>query len=135
MAKQPPVVVVEEEGWIRKYWRPMMSWQYFVVCLCDFIVFPLIAFWYAKHGGGEWKWEPLTLKEGGFYHIAMGMIIGVAAYTRGQENLLRTKLFAQGKFSQTSDLGEDVCDVNDDMYIDENLSENPEPAVRRPKRW
>lgn len=130
-----PKVVVEEEGWIRKYWRPMMSWQYFVVCLCDFIVFPLIAFWYAKNGGGDWHWEPLTLKEGGFYHIAMGMIIGVVAYTRGQENLLRTKIFAQGKFSQTSTSGEDVCDGDDDMYIDDAPQANPKPEVRRPMEW
>ena len=32
-------------------------------------------------------WEPITLKEGGFYHLAMAAIIGVAAWTRGQEKI------------------------------------------------
>lgn len=34
-------------------------------------------------------WDPLTLKESGFYHLAMAAIIGVAAWTRGQEKIKR----------------------------------------------
>ena len=37
---------MKEESWIKQYWRPAIAWQYFAVCLCDFIVFPLIAFEY-----------------------------------------------------------------------------------------
>lgn len=35
------------------------------------------------------SWDPLTLKESGFYHLAMSSIIGVAAWTRGQEKIKR----------------------------------------------
>ena len=34
-------------------------------------------------------YDPITLKEGGFYHLAMAAIIGVAAWTRGQEKIQR----------------------------------------------
>ena len=93
---QFPKITVQGEPWITKYWRPMMAWQYFLVCLCDFIIFPSLSMYYAAKMGvtEHWKWDPITLSAGGFYHIAMGVIVGVTAYTRGQENLLRTKLFA-----------------------------------------
>ena len=128
-----PQVILEEEGWIKKYWRPMMAWQYFAVCLCDFIIFPLIAFHFARATGHEFKWEPMTLKESGFYHIAMGLIIGVSAWTRGQENLLRTRLFAQAN-SQSPIPSEGDCDEDehgDDMYVDEHFTEGPGPRGRR----
>ena len=73
-----------EESWIKQYWRPAIAWQYFAVCIFDFIIFPLL---YTKFLG--MAWNPLTLKEGGFYHMAMAAIIGVAAYTRGQEKIKR----------------------------------------------
>ena len=30
-------------------------------------------------------WDPLTLRENGFFHISMMAILGVAAWTRGKE--------------------------------------------------
>lgn len=72
------------ESWIKQYWRPAISWQYFAVCVCDFIVFPAASMYFLKQ-----QWEPLTLKESGFYHLAMSAIIGVAAWTRGQEKIKR----------------------------------------------
>jgi hypothetical protein len=97
MAKTSPLpqVVIKDESWITRYWRPMMAWQYFTVCIFDFIIFPLIAFHYAKETGNEFKWDPMTLKDSGFYHMTMGVVIGVSAWTRGQENLERTRMFGQ----------------------------------------
>ena len=109
-----PRITVEKEAWITKYWRPMMAWQYFVVCICDFIIFPSFAMYYAHKIGDNWKLEPLTLTAGGFYHIAMGLIIGVSAYTRGQENLLRTKLFATLSPESNTDNDDDDESVDDD---------------------
>jgi hypothetical protein len=37
-------------------------------------------------------WDPITLKESGFYHLAMAAIIGVAAWTRGKEKIERIAL-------------------------------------------
>lgn len=72
------------EPWIKQYWRPAIAWQYFAVCLFDFIIFPAIAMYYLKE-----PWDPITLKQGGFYHLAMAAIVGVAAWTRGQEKIER----------------------------------------------
>lgn len=119
-----PKVVLEDEPWITKYWRPMMAWQYFAVCLCDFIIFPLIAFHYAKETGNEFKWDPMTLKDSGFYHMAMGVVIGVSAWTRGQENILRTRLFAQ---TETQD---NISPSSDDE-INEGLDPPKHPSKRR----
>ena len=41
--KNVPKVTLEDESWLIGYWRPMMAWQYFIVCLCDFIIFPSLA--------------------------------------------------------------------------------------------
>ena len=37
-------------------------------------------------------WDPLTLQGAGLYHIAMGAVLGVAAWTRGKEKIVRNKL-------------------------------------------
>jgi hypothetical protein len=75
------------ESWIKQYWRPAIAWQYLAVCLFDFIIFPAAFMYLTKQ-----PWDPITLKEGGFYHLAMAAIIGVAAWTRGQEKIQRITL-------------------------------------------
>jgi hypothetical protein len=128
-----PKVVIEDEPWIMRYWRPMMAWQYFVVCICDFIIFPSFAMYYAsKYGVAEnFKWDPITLASGGFYHIAMGIIVGVAAYSRGQENLLRTRLFAGMNPPPPMPSSSEFCD--DDVYMDEGLDPPAHPTFRTRK--
>jgi hypothetical protein len=39
------------------------------------------------HGTINTQWQPLTLQGAGLFHIAMGAIIGVAAWGRTQEKL------------------------------------------------
>ena len=73
-----------EESWIKQYWRPAIAWQYLAVCIFDFIVFPAAYMYFTKQ-----PYDPITLKEAGFYHLAMAAIIGVAAWTRGQEKIQR----------------------------------------------
>jgi len=101
-----PQVVIKDESWITRYWRPMMAWQYFAVCIFDFIIFPVAAMYIAKETGNEFNWEPLTLKSGGFYHMTMGVVIGVSAWTRGQENLERTRMFGQAILQGNSENGQ-----------------------------
>lgn len=72
------------ESWLKQYWRPAIAWQYFTVCVFDFIIFPAAYMYFAKQ-----PWDPMTLKESGFYHLAMAAIIGVAAWTRGKEKIQR----------------------------------------------
>jgi hypothetical protein len=83
-----------EDTWLQKYWRPMMAVAYMVIILFDFIVFPI--FWsivqiYGPAGVVSLQWNPLTLISGGVFHAAMGAVLGVAAWTRGQEKLQRLK--------------------------------------------
>jgi len=75
---------MREESCIKQYWRPLMAYQYALVCFCDFILFPAVSMALRNE-----PWDPLTLKESGFYHLSMSAIIGVAAWTRGQEKIKR----------------------------------------------
>lgn len=82
--------VEKEASWIKHYWRPAIAWQYFAVCLFDFILAPILLGMFAYVTGAAYiVWVPLTLQQGGFYHLSMGAIIGVAAWSRGQEKIKR----------------------------------------------
>jgi hypothetical protein len=79
---------IKEDSWIKNYWRPAMAYQYLVVCLFDFVINPVLTMILAYSTHSQYiPWEPMTLKESGFYHLSMGAIIGVAAWTRGQEKI------------------------------------------------
>lgn len=74
------------ENWFNNRWRPAMAWQYFTVCLSDFIAFPALT--QILNGSDHTHpWQSLTLQGGGLYHVAMGGIIGVATYMRSQEKM------------------------------------------------
>jgi hypothetical protein len=75
--------------WINKKMRPMMGWIYMLTCTCDFVVFPVL--WSVlqamSHGSVTSQWQPLTLQGAGLYHIAMGAVLGIAAYGRTKEKV------------------------------------------------
>ena len=79
----------KKEDWMTAKWRPMMGWMYMFVCMCDFVLFPILwSLIQAAHGGRvETQWLPITLQGAGLFHMAMGAIIGVAAFGRTQEKL------------------------------------------------
>ena len=70
-------------------WRPAMGWMYMGVCICDFVLFPIL--WSLLQamdkGSVTVQWQPLTLQGAGLFHIAMGAVLGLAAYGRTQEKL------------------------------------------------
>lgn len=80
---------VVQEDWMVKKWRPMMGWTYMATCIFDFILGPilynLLQYW--NPGQAVGMWTPLTLQGGGMYHIAMGAILGISAWSRGQEKM------------------------------------------------
>jgi hypothetical protein len=81
-----------KEDWINKKWRPMMGWQYMAVCVFDFILFPILyailQFWETQAANDAFRqWEPITLQGAGLYHMAMGAVLGIAAWSRGQEKM------------------------------------------------
>ena len=83
----------KSDTWLQKYWRPMMAVTYMVIVIFDFIIGPI--FWTTMHaiytttGDIGSQWTPLTLVAGGVFHAAMGAILGISAYTRGQEKINR----------------------------------------------
>jgi hypothetical protein len=100
------------EAWYSKSWRPAAAYVYLAICVCDFIVMPMY-YEYTNHMthsqqfvgmalkfsepasqiealrllGESRSWEPITLKSTGLLHMAFGAILGVAAWTRGQEKV------------------------------------------------
>ena len=80
---------LKKEDWMNSKWRPMMGWMYMVVCMFDMIVFPIL--WSLlqslNHGSVTSQWNPLTLQGAGLFHIAMGAVLGIAAFGRTQEKL------------------------------------------------
>ena len=67
----------------------MMGWVYMATCTADFVIFPIL--WSVlqsiSHGQVTSQWQPLTLQGAGLYHIAMGAVLGLAAFGRTQEKL------------------------------------------------
>jgi len=79
----------DKEDWMTKKWRPMMAIVYMLINLFDFIIGPilynLLQYW--NPGQAIGMWQPLTLQGGGLIHIAFGAILGISAWTRGQEKV------------------------------------------------
>lgn len=75
------------EDWMTKKWRPMMAVTYMATIWFDFIVGPILynVLQYFNPGQAVTSYAPITLQGGGLYHISMGAILGIAAYTRGKE--------------------------------------------------
>jgi hypothetical protein len=80
------------EDWMTKKWRPMMAMMYMSVCAFDFIVAPIlwaiVQFWETSAANDAFRqWSPLTLQGAGLFHMAMGAVLGITAWSRGQEKL------------------------------------------------
>lgn len=90
-AAQNAEVLVENtnEHWINSKWRPMMGWLYFAVCMFDFILFPIM--WSilqaTMQGSVTTPWQPISLQGAGLFHVAMGAVLGIAAYGRTREKI------------------------------------------------
>ena len=81
-----------QEDWMQKKWRPMMAIMYMLVCIFDFILFPImftaVQFWEIEAANDAFRqWMPITLGGGGLFHVAMGAVLGVSAWSRGQEKI------------------------------------------------
>ena len=85
----------KKEDWMNSKWRPAMGWLYMLVCFCDFVLFPVLHAIYvaALFKGGvpaqgiPSQWAPLTLQGAGLFHLAMGAVLGLAAWGRTQEKM------------------------------------------------
>lgn len=81
-----------KSSWLQTYWRPAMAVQYFIICMFDFMLAPIGLSIYALLRDVPYIiWHPLTLEGGGLYHVSLGAILGVSAWTRGQEKIATIK--------------------------------------------
>ena len=103
---------VEKEHWYRWCWRPTAAIVFLTVVVFDFIIMP--TFINLTSAGNNYQevfnqlnnldkevqvelvkridiekreWEPLTLQAGGVFYACFGAILGVSAWTRGQEKI------------------------------------------------
>ena len=86
----------EGEHWMKAYWRPAMGWLYMLICAFDFIIGPMLTMAmpvFLKSLGAAQvsytQWQSLTLANGGLIHLAFGAILGITAWTRGQEKIAK----------------------------------------------
>jgi hypothetical protein len=78
----------KDPNWMQNLWRPMMGWMYMVICMLDMAVFPVLwSLLQAMQHQPITQWNPLTLQGAGLFHIAMGAVLGIAAFGRTQEKL------------------------------------------------
>jgi hypothetical protein len=78
----------QNEDWMVKKWRPAMGWCYMVICCLDMAIFPVA--WSVAQVMTKTplvQWNPLTLQGAGLFHLAMGAVLGIAAWSRGQEKM------------------------------------------------
>ena len=84
-----PTEIKKDEDWMQKKWRPAMGWMYMIVCMMDMVIFPVL--WSilqaVNHGQVTNQWQPLTLQGAGLFHLAMGAVLGIAAFGRTQEKI------------------------------------------------
>ena len=81
-----------KDDWMNTKWRPAMGWMYMGVCVFDFVLAPIlwavIQFWETQAANDAFRqWQPMTLQGAGLFHMAMGAVLGLAAWGRTQEKL------------------------------------------------
>lgn len=88
------LVANTNDHWVNTKWRPAMGWMYMIVCITDFIIFPVL--WSllqaVSKGNVTEQWQPLTLQGAGLFHMAMGAVLGIAAYGRTREKIENGKV-------------------------------------------
>jgi len=86
-------VTEKKDDWMQSHWRPMMGVMYMVVCIFDFVIAPILWSIVQVVGAGQvsMQWSPLTLQGAGFFHIAMGAVLGISAYGRSQEKIKKVE--------------------------------------------
>lgn len=95
----------KKESWMQSQWRPLMAMVYMIVILFDFVVGPIMwslvqAISFA--GTTLIPWHPVSLESGGLFHIAMGSVLGISAFTRGQEKMKRIDKGAEATDDSTN---------------------------------
>jgi hypothetical protein len=79
-----------------------MATQYLIVCLFDFILFPILLGIYSVYTHSSYQpWIPLTLQGGGLYHLAMGAIVGVTSWAKTAERIQPSRVYPKHDYPDT----------------------------------
>lgn len=92
------MIIKNTNSSFQRYWRPAMAWSYLIICIFDFLIGPIgNAVFQAKFYPTATfvSWSPITLGGGGLYHISMMAIVGVTAFSRGQEKIKLLEVLAR----------------------------------------
>ena len=98
------------EHGFKKFWRPIAAYVYLAICIFDFMAAPMYVAYQNEQVNseafaeiraltdkdvklkaleqldlGSKSWTPLTISGGGLFHLSFGAILGISAFTRGQE--------------------------------------------------
>jgi hypothetical protein len=98
-----------------------------IICLFDFIVAPVLwSLFMAMYKGNVTEaWSPLTLQGAGLFHLSMGAILGVTAWSRGQEKMtLSSPPINRQSYARTPSRSTD----------EENYEERQFPSINREDR-
>ena len=60
--------------WIQNRWRPITAIVYLVICVFDFMVFPVLwsfFLYFTQAADTSIGWDPLTLKGAGMFHLSL----------------------------------------------------------------
>lgn len=118
----------KDDDWMTKRWRPMMAIMYMAVCIFDFIVAPIlytgVQFWEVDAANDAFRqWQPITLQATGFFHIAMGAVLGVSAFGRSQEKIAGvasgSASFTTSSFSPPNNFN---TQLNNQMAVNHNFN-------------
>lgn len=92
-------MAAKKEDWMTSKWRPMMAVTYMAINIFDFILGPILynVLQFLNPGQSIGMWQSLTLQNGGLIHIAFGAILGISAWTRGQEKIAQVKAEDEAK--------------------------------------
>lgn len=86
----------KQEDFMTAKWRPAMGWSYMIICVMDMVIFPVI--WSLAQVLTKQpitQWNPLTLQGAGLFHMAMGAVLGIAAFGRTQEKVAKIETAAE----------------------------------------
>jgi hypothetical protein len=80
---------IYSNDWISRNWRPYMAWTFLCICVFDFILAPVgWTILQGEYSGHVYtQWEPMTLRGGGLFYLAMGAILGISSYGRTREKI------------------------------------------------
>lgn len=121
--------MLPEEDWFYRKWRPGMAYLYMIICAFDFVLGPILFTVVQSDVSALVQWSPLTMKAGGLFHVAMGAILGVTAWSRGQEKMKNMEYFASNQATRAAQTEPEEPDEPEPPTIN-TQSKTAEPVAK-----